>query len=351
MRTDQFDYSLPKALIANAPLPERDASRLLVLSREDGRPTHRRFTELPSMVRPGDLFIINDTKVIPARLEGRKIPTGGRVEALLVDSLGAGVWRAMVGASGPVRPGMRISFASRRVELVGEVVANEGGGIAHLRFEESFAELLGLLEGGLGQVPLPGYIERGRSKEPPVDDRVRYQTIFADKPGAVAAPTAGLHFTPAILDAIGAAGATVASVTLHVGPGTFMPVRAANVADHRMHSERYEIPAATAGAVRTAREEGRRVVAVGTTVLRALEASAAGPEGVRPGAGETNLFIRPGYRFKTVDCLLTNFHLPRSTLLMLVCAFAGRQRVLAAYEEAVEKGYRFYSYGDAMLLL
>jgi S-adenosylmethionine:tRNA ribosyltransferase-isomerase len=345
MRIDAFDFHLPEARIAQRPLDERDASRLMVLPRAAGAPAHRRFRDLPGLLRPGDLLVVNDVRVIPARLRGRKADSGGRVEALLVAPVGDRDWRAMAGASKPIRVGMRLLFAGAEAE----VVADEGGGFVRLRFDLAPGDLLAHLEGGAGELPLPPYIGTA-----PGDDalhRQRYQTVFAARPGAVAAPTAGLHFTDRILADLEAAGIARAAITLHVGPGTFLPVRAERAEDHVMHAERFEVPEATCRAVEACRKRGGRVVAVGTTVLRTLEAAADGEGRLVAGEGETDLFVRPGYRFRMVDGLLTNFHLPRSTLLMLVCALAGRERVLDAYEEAVAREYRFYSYGDAMLLL
>ena len=351
MRTADFDYQLPKHLIAQAPLPRRDDSRLLVFDRETGCIEHQLFRRLPQMVRSGDLVIVNDTKVISARLHGHKKGSGGRVEALLVSPLGDGRWEALVGASKPVREGQEVCFSSDCGGLMATVSSSIGNGMVVLCFDHPNEEILARLEAGAGELPLPAYIERCGSASLEVDDKQRYQTIFASRPGAVAAPTAGLHFTDRIMTAIENAGAETASLTLHVGPGTFVPVRTESASDHVMHSERYYVPESTAAAIVRARSRNGRVLAVGTTVLRALEAAATDSGEVRAGAGETALFVLPGYRFRVVDGLLTNFHLPRSTLLMLVCALGGRERVLWAYQEAIEHGYRFYSYGDAMLLI
>lgn len=286
--------------------------------------------------------MLNDTRVIPARLVGHK-ESGGRCELLLVADLGGAGdrWRAMGQASKPLRPGSRLAFGA----LSAEVEAPEGEGFFRVRFDRSGPSLLEALERE-GRVPLPPYIRR----EPTDADRERYQTVLAREPGSAAAPTAGLHFTGRLLGRLAERGVSRATVTLHVGPGTFLPVRAETLAGHRMHAERYHVPEETARAVAACRERGGRVVAVGTTTVRTLEASLAG--GVpRPGWGETDLFIHPGYPFRGVDGLVTNFHLPRSSLLMLVCAFGGRERVLDAYREAVTLGYRFYSYGDAMVII
>jgi S-adenosylmethionine:tRNA ribosyltransferase-isomerase len=338
--TRDFDYELPASSIAQQPLP-RGESRLLVLDRA-GPERHSRVRDLPGLFRPGDLLVVNDTRVIPARLFGRR-PGGGRMEILLVEPAGEREWEALVKPGRRARPGTVIELAPG---LAAEVVAGHGDGRHRLRFSEPVEPHLERL----GHVPLPPYIHRPDTPE----DRERYQTVYARRPGAIAAPTAGLHFTEEILRRIEEAGAAIARVTLHVGIGTFRPVAAERVEDHRMDAERYEIGEEAAAAVRQARERSRagagRVVAVGTTVVRTLEAAAlAGGGEIRAGAGSTDLFITPGFRFQAVDALLTNFHLPRSTLLMLVSAFAGRERVLEAYAEAVREGYRFYSYGDAML--
>lgn len=338
MDVEEFDYELPSELIAQEPLEERDASRLLVLPREEGEAQHRTIRDLPRLLRPGDLLVVNDARVIPARLRGRKEGTGGKVEVLLVEPLGGTDWLALAQSSKPLRPGAAIEAHGARL-LVTEV---RGEGEIVVRLPLGGDDLWRFLDEA-GEMPLPPYIERAVR----ADDRERYQTVFARERGAVAAPTAGLHFTPGLLDELRARGVGVASITLHVGPGTFLPVRARRVEDHRMHRERYHVPGSTAEAIRSARG---RVVAVGTTALRTLEAAHDG-EAVRAGPGSTDLFIAPGYRFRAVQGLLTNFHLPRSTLLMLVSAFAGLARLRAAYQEAVALRYRFFSYGDAMLIL
>ena len=337
MDVAEFDYPLPAGLIAQEPLPERDASRLLVLPRARGEPRHCSVRELPRLLQPGDLLVVNDARVIPARLRGRKEGTGGKVELLLVEPLGGADWLALGQSSKPLRAGAVVEAHGARLRIV--EVRGEGEMVVRLPVEGE--ELWRYLDEA-GEMPLPPYIERPAGDA----DRERYQTIFARERGAVAAPTAGLHFTPGLLDALRAAGVAIAQVTLQVGPGTFLPVRVQRTEDHRMHCERYHVPQATADAVNSARG---RVIAVGTTVLRTLEA--AWHDGLRPGPGSTALFITPGYRFQAVQGLLTNFHLPRSTLLMLVAAFAGLPRVLAAYREAVALRYRFFSYGDAMLIV
>jgi S-adenosylmethionine:tRNA ribosyltransferase-isomerase len=343
VRLSTFDFALPDELVAQEPVSPRDASRLLVLP-EDGGIEHRPFTDLAALLAPGDLLVLNDTRVIPARIEGRK-ESGGRVELLLVEPLAGGLgaaWRAMGQASKPIRAGQVLDFGagalSARIEEV------EGEGFYRVRLDREGAALEAALA-AVGRVPLPPYIRRAPSDA----DRERYQTVLARAPGSVAAPTAGLHFTEALFARLAARGVERTTVTLHVGPGTFLPVRTDDLDAHRMHGERYEISAEAAQAVTDARARGGRVVAVGTTSVRTLEAAWAGDR-LEPGSGRTTLFIRPGFQFGVVDALVTNFHLPRSTLLVLACAFGGTDRVLAAYGEAVEQRYRFFSYGDAMLM-
>ena len=341
MKVSDFDFQLPADLVAQEPVTPRDASRLLVLPAE-GPPEHRRFAELPELLRAGDLLVFNDTRVIPARLAGRKA-SGGKVEILLVEPLEGGRgrrWRAMGQASKPIRPGALLSFDG----LEARVEAAEGEGFYEVVLDREGSALEEALARA-GRIPLPPYIRR----EPTAADRERYQTVFAREPGSAAAPTAGLHFTDALLARLGARGVERASITLHVGPGTFLPLRGERLDDHRMHGERYEVPREAADAFAACRARGGRVVAVGTTAVRTLESAAEGGA-LRPGPGRTELFIRPGHAFSAVDALVTNFHLPRSTLLVLACAFAGRERVLAAYREAVALRYRFFSYGDATLL-
>jgi S-adenosylmethionine:tRNA ribosyltransferase-isomerase len=338
-----LDYELPTDLIAQEPTAERDRSRLLVLGAQ-GDLTHRVFRDLPELLPPRSLVVLNDTRVIRARLFGRK-NTGGEVELLLVERLSeAGPverWAALGHASKGLREGQRITVAGAAMRA--EVIARREGLVieVELRAEPDVASALA--RGG--HVPLPPYVRR---PDVPLDHE-RYQTVYARRAGSVAAPTAGLHFTDALLAALRAHGHEVAFVTLHVGPGTFRPIRDLEIAQHRMHPEAYDVPQATADAVRIARAEGRAVVAVGTTVVRTLEAAAEGGA-LRAGEGRTALFIHPPYAFRAVDVLVTNFHLPRSTLLALVMAFAGVERVREAYRVAVEARYRFYSYGDAMLV-
>jgi S-adenosylmethionine:tRNA ribosyltransferase-isomerase len=340
-RLADYDFALPPERIAQEPLAERDAARLLVLDRRGGTRSHRGVRELPALLRAGDLLVLNATKVVPARLRGRKA-SGGAAEALLLGpGERAGEWRALVRARA-LRVGTKLRFARGDAALDAEVAALAEDGVAALSFPP------GAEPHALGEAPLPPYIRRSEARP---EDEARYQTVFARVPGAVAAPTAGLHLTQRLLDALAAAGIGAAELVLHVGPGTFRPLRAADLAAGRLHAERFELPPATAEAIAAARARGGRVVAVGTTSARVLEARARDDGTVAAGAGETDLFLRPGHRFRAVDALLTNFHLPRSSLLLLVAAFAGREAVLDAYGEAVAAGYRFYSYGDAMLVL
>jgi S-adenosylmethionine:tRNA ribosyltransferase-isomerase len=342
MRISDLDYELPTTLIAQQPLAERDASRLLLADVESRAIADRRFSELPRLVPPS-LFVFNDTRVFPARLHGHK-ETGGKVELLLLRKSADHVdrWLAMGRSSKGLREGMKLSLCDGR--LVARVLRSQEQGTLELSLHAD-TDVDALIEAA-GEVPLPPYIHRGASEV----DRVRYQTVYASKTGAVAAPTAGLHFTETTLRALEQAGHELAYVTLHVGPGTFRPVQVDRLDDHEMHEETYEVPEQTEVAIRRARAEGRAVVAVGTTVVRTLEA-AADTEGVpASGVGATRLFIRSPYEFRVVDHLFTNFHLPRSTLLALVMAFAGVDLTRRAYRHAVEQRYRFYSYGDAMLI-
>lgn len=341
MRTDEFDFALPERLIAQHPPRRRGESRLLHVRGATLADLH--FSDLPGLVREHDVLVLNDTRVLKARLYGEK-ESGGRVEVLVERILDDHHVLAQVRASKSPREGGRIVLANA---LPITVLGREGE-FYRLRFD-SEEDVTDLLERH-GQLPLPPYIVHA----PTDQDEERYQTVFARQPGAVAAPTAGLHFDEPMLAALRARGAAIAHVTLHVGAGTFKPVRAEHVHEHAMHSERFAVPAATVEAIRAARARGGRVIAVGTTSLRALESAAlthgSGGGELAGGSGETNIFIFPGYQFKVVDVLLTNFHLPRSTLLMLVCAFGGMQEMLAAYRHAVEQEYRFFSYGDAMLI-
>ena len=336
-----FDYELPPERIAQSPLPERSAGRLLALDRDTGSWADRHVRDLSELLRPGDLLILNDTRVVAARLRGSK-PSGGRVEVLLERPCAEREALVQLRASKPVRPGLVIATAGGSLE----VTAREDD-LWRVRLPGPVFEFFDRW----GEVPLPPYIMRA----PDAADRQRYQTLFAREPGAVAAPTASLHFDEALLAAIAARGVQTAFVTLHVGAGTFQPVRAERIEEHLMHAERVTVGAATCEAVAATRAKGGRIVAAGTTVVRALESAVLqtaerGLAALEPWTGETALFIRPGFRFQLVDALLTNFHLPESTLLMLVCAFAGREAVLGAYRHAVAARYRFFSYGDAMFL-
>lgn len=336
MLVADFDFELPPERIAQH-AAARGESRLLCLDRP-GAERHRTVADLPEILRPGDLLVVNDTRVVPARLFARRDPGGGTVELLLVEKLAERRWDALAKPGRKAKPGTRLELAPG---LTATVVAKRDDGRHTLELSAQIEPHLD----ALGHVPLPPYIDRPDEAA----DRERYQTLFARAPGAIAAPTAGLHFSEEIVARLEARGVERVAVTLHVGIGTFKPVVVELAHEHVMEAERYEIPAATAAAITAARREGRRVVAVGTTVVRTLESAVSDRGEIAVGAGVTRLFVLPGFRFRVVDVLLTNFHLPRSTLLMLVAAFAGRERVLAAYREAIEREYRFYSYGDAML--
>lgn len=344
MRPEDFEFDLPPELIAQHPLPTRDASRLMVLRRADRTIATGQFPEIVDRFAAGDVLVVNDTRVIPARLHGEK-ETGGKVEVFLVRPMSGEegeVWSCLTRCSKPLRPGARVRLGGGI-----EGIVLPGGEPEHrlIRFEcaGSFREALERV----GRIPLPPYIRR----EDDALDRDRYQTVFARRPGAVAAPTAGLHFTGEVLQALEARGVEIRFLTLHVGLGTFLPVRVGDLREHRMHAESYHIPAETADAVNRAKGEGRRVFALGTTTTRTLEYAVDEDGRVRPGEGITDLFIYPGFRFRAVDALITNFHLSRSTLLMLVSAFGGRDLVLEAYRRAVGERFRFFSYGDCMLIL
>jgi len=340
MFLNDFDYELPPELIAQHPAQRRDGSRLLCLDRAQGSLEESSIARIAGQFRPGDLLVLNDTRVIPARLFGRK-ETGGAVEIFLVRRLSGGseAWSCLVKASKSPGPGCRVVMEGG----VTATVLSREAGEWQVEFQGT-DDFWGWLD-EVGRLPLPPYIKR----EPKGEDRERYQTVFAREKGAVAAPTAGLHFTPELLDEVRRAGAEIASLTLHVGLGTFMPIRVEDLSQHTMHREWYRIPEETARAVRATRERGGRVVALGTTALRALEHAAASGE-LEPGEREADIFILPGYRFRVVDALITNFHLPKSTLFMLVCAFAGKEQMLNAYDEAVKRRFRFFSYGDAMFI-
>ena len=343
MRIADFDYDLPPSSIAQEAVEPRDQARLMRLPRPEGPPTDHVFRDLPRLLRPGDLLVVNRSRVFPARLLGRR-EGGGGAEVFLLRDLGGDRWQALVRPGRRLRPGAHVTVdPGLTVVVETAAVGPEGRRIVQLRADTGSVEAA--LERA-GHVPLPPYIRRPDRPE----DRARYQTVFAREKGSVAAPTAGLHFTPALLEALSAAGIRIAEVVLHVGPGTFRPVTAEEVEDHHLEAEPFVVPEETANAIAATRAAGGRVVAVGTTVVRTLEAAARDDGFVPAGAGETALVVRPGFTFRVVDALVTNFHLPRSSLLLLVAAFAGRERVLGAYAEAVRRGYRFYSYGDAMLL-
>lgn len=368
MKIDELDYSLPPELIVQYPETVRDRSRLLILNRNPRMMRHRLFYELPNYLAAGDLLVLNDTQVLPARLRGRKIEGGGIVEVLLIREVFPNRWEALIKPGKRVHPGIEITFAGG--ELRGRVLPEddparrrEGIRIIELSALGSVREKIELH----GQIPLPPYIKRtsapsngllpGNCKAHPPDsnsqllDAERYQTVYARTPGAVAAPTAGLHFTHELLEHIRTRGVCIETLTLHVGPGTFRPLRGELVEHHKPEPEYYHIGPGLTEAVRQTKRQGKRVISVGTTTTRALEAAAVGEGNIQAGPGQTDLFIFPGYRFHVVDALLTNFHLPRSTLLALVYAFGGKEPVFEAYQKAIEKKYRFYSYGDAMLIV
>jgi S-adenosylmethionine:tRNA ribosyltransferase-isomerase len=340
-RTSDFDYQLPPELIAQEPLPERAASRLLVLDRASGSVRHARFPDLVNLVAPEDVLVLNASRVIPARLRGRR-ETGSEAELLVVRALPDGTWLAMGHPGGKLKPGRTVRLGE---DSAVEIVEMLGGGLRTVKFLGPLDPMATLAK--YGTVPLPPYIRRPARPE----DRERYQTVYAAHDGSVAAPTAGLHFTSELLERVKRRGTALAMLDLHIGPGTFKPVEVDDLATHPMHAEAYAVSEATAATINGRRAAGGRTWAVGTTVVRTLEAVARPDGAVRPGAGDTSLFIHPPYTFRAVDGLLTNFHLPRSTLLMLVCAFGGYERVMRAYGEAIAEGYRFYSYGDAMAVV
>lgn len=340
MKRQDFFYELPEELIAQDPLADRESSRLLVLDKESGVISHHVFREITDYFSEGDCLVINDTKVLPARLIGSKEGTNAKIEILLLKRRENNIWETLVKPGKKAKPGTRIIFGGGI--LTGEVVdvVEEGNRLIQFTYEGIFEEILDQL----GQMPLPPYITHQ------LEDKNRYQTVYAAHTGSAAAPTAGLHFTPQLLEKIEAQGVEIAKVTLHVGLGTFRPVKVDEITDHHMHSEFYQINEEAAEKINRAKENGKRVICVGTTSCRTVE-SAAGEDGrIRACSGWTEIFIYPGYQFKVLDCLITNFHLPESTLIMLVSALAGREQVLGAYEEAVRERYRFFSFGDAMLI-
>jgi len=341
VKLEDFDFHLPEELIGQRPVEPRDSSRLLVLDRQGGAVEHRRFRDLTEYLRPGDALVVNETRVMPARLLGEREGTGGALEVLLLKRLERDRWETLVRPGKKARTGQRIRFGGG--VLTGTVVGTTeaGGRVIEFAYDGIFEAVLDRL----GQMPLPPYIHER------LEDPERYQTVYAREWGSAAAPTAGLHFTPELLGQLTNMGVGVHKILLHVGLGTFRPVQVENVLEHKMHSEFYTLSAATAEALNRARAGGGRIIAVGTTSVRTLETLAT-PEGaIEPGTGWTDIFLYPGYRFKAVDAMVTNFHLPKSTLLMLIAAFAGRERVLAAYADAVRERYRFFSFGDAMLIL
>ena len=340
MKTSDFYYDLPEELIAQDPLENRSDSRLMVLDKKTGAVSHHIFRDIVEYLQPGDCLVINDTKVIPARLIGSKEDTGAKIEVLLLKRKTGDVWETLVKPGRKAKPGTRIQFGEGL--LVGEVmdIVDEGNRLIHFEFDGIFEEILDQL----GQMPLPPYITHQ------LKDKDRYNTVYATHSGSAAAPTAGLHFTPELLRTIEEKGIDIARVTLHVGLGTFRPVKVDDVENHHMHSEFYMIDEVAAEKINRAKENGKRVICVGTTSCRTIESAADENGRLKPCSGWTEIFIYPGYRFKILDCLITNFHLPESTLIMLVSALAGQKHVLAAYEEAVKERYRFFSFGDAMFI-
>jgi S-adenosylmethionine:tRNA ribosyltransferase-isomerase len=348
LQISEFDFVLPPELVAQEPPITRGASRLLKLDRRIGAIQHGQFGDLAQFLRAGDLLVLNNTRVFPARLLGHRVPSGGAVECLLLDQVADAQWEALMHPGQKLKPGAEVVFERDGVHLHGEVLARHFHGKRTIRLWTGDGQPLAEAIDRVGHMPLPPYIHR----DDRTSDLERYQTVYARDRGSVAAPTAGLHFTGALLADLAARGIERAEITLHVGYGTFKPVRVDRVEEHAVDAERYTVPAAAAAALTSARQDGRRIIAVGTTTTRALESLTMEPDGrIAPASGETRLFIHPGHQFRIVDGLVTNFHLPRSSLLMLVAAFAGTDHVLAAYREAVASRYRFYSYGDAMIIL
>ena len=348
MQVADFDFTLPEALIAQEPPLQRGDSRLLVLPRRTGAVAHARFEDVGAFLRPGDLLVLNNTRVFPARLIGRRVPSGGAVECLLLRRVGEGRWDALVHPGQKLKPGARLAFGAAGVVLEATVLERHFFGRRTVQFSTPAGRDLDAVIDAIGHMPLPPYIRRDDRPS----DRERYQTVYATARGSVAAPTAGLHFTEDILAGLDRRGIERTEVTLHVGYGTFKPVRSEDVEGHAVDPEPFAVDARAAEALSRARRERRRIIAVGTTTVRVLESLQIGPAGdVVPDTGTTSLFVHPGHDFRLVSGLITNFHLPRSSLLMLVAALAGRERVLAAYADAVAQGYRFYSYGDAMLVV
>ncbi len=341
MKTADFDYDLPQELIAQDPLEQRDSSRLLVLDKKTGERSHKIFHDIIDDLYPGDCLVINNTKVIPARLIGEREETGGKVEVLLLKRRTDNVWETLVKPGKKARPGMRLSFGGGLLHAQVQDIVDEGNRLIRFEYEGIFEEILDRL----GQMPLPPYITHQ------LKDKNRYQTVYAKYEGSAAAPTAGLHFTEELLKKIQEKGIKIARVTLHVGLGTFRPVKVDDVTQHHMHTEYYRVSQEAADIINDTKKSGGRVICVGTTSCRTIESAADENGIVRATEGDTDIFIYPGYQFKVLDCLITNFHLPESTLLMLVSALAGKENIMAAYKEAVEKKYRFFSFGDAMLII
>ncbi len=340
LRKSDFYFDLPQELIAQDPLADRTASRLLVLHRQTGEVEHHTFREITDYLRPGDCLVLNNTKVIPARLMGVKEDTGAAIEVLLLKRRENDVWETLVKPGKKARPGTKLVFGDGCLRAEVLDVVEEGNRLVRFYYDGIFEEALDRL----GEMPLPPYITHK------LQDKNRYQTVYAKHDGSAAAPTAGLHFTQELLAKIEEMGVRIASVTLHVGLGTFRPVKADNILEHHMHSEHYQITREASDIINRTKKEGGRVICVGTTSCRTVESAADESGSVQPGCGDTEIFIYPGYQFKVLDCLITNFHLPESTLVMLVSALAGREHVLAAYQKAVEERYRFFSFGDAMLI-
>ena len=340
MKTADFDYDLPQELIAQYPLEQRDSSRLLILDKKTGERTHRIFHDIIDYLHEGDCLVINNTKVIPARLIGEREGTGGKVEVLLLKRKTDNVWETLVKPGKKARPGMRLSFGGGLLHAEVQEVVDEGNRLIRFEYEGIFEEILDQL----GQMPLPPYITHQ------LKDKNRYQTVYAKYEGSAAAPTAGLHFTEELLQQIQEKGVKIARVTLHVGLGTFRPVKVDDVTQHHMHTEFYHVSQEAADIINETKKQGGRVICVGTTSCRTIESAADGQGVVQATEGDTDIFIYPGYQFKVLDCLITNFHLPESTLLMLVSALAGKENIMAAYKEAVEMKYRFFSFGDAMFI-
>ena len=341
LKKSDFYFDLPQELIAQDPLEDRSASRLLVLDRKTGAVEHHTFREITNYVRSGDCLVLNNTKVIPARLMGVKEDTGAAIEVLLLKRRDSDVWETLVKPGKKARPGAKIVFGDGCLRAEVLDVVEEGNRLVRFYYDGIFEEALDRL----GEMPLPPYITHK------LQDKNRYQTVYAKHDGSAAAPTAGLHFTQELLAKIEEMGVRIASVTLHVGLGTFRPVKADNILEHHMHSEHYQITREASDIINRTKKEGGRVICVGTTSCRTVESAADESGSVQPGCGDTEIFIYPGYQFKVLDCLITNFHLPESTLVMLVSALAGREHVLAAYQKAVEERYRFFSFGDAMLII